>query len=55
MLGRIPNGVFRELFKYVEPFEFSTELKNELNDSDLSEIDFIWLKNGESFHFDKLI
>ena len=20
VLGRIPNGVFRELFKYVEPF-----------------------------------
>ena len=25
VLGRIPNGVFRELFKYVEPFELSTE------------------------------
>ena len=25
VLGRIPHHVFRDLFKYVEPFEFSTE------------------------------
>ena len=25
VLGKIPNGVFRELFKYVEPLEFSNE------------------------------
>ena len=35
VLGRIPNGVFRELFKYVEPFELSAE--HEYDSSDDSE------------------
>ena len=32
VLGRIPNGVFRELFKYVEPFGLSTDKLLEKDD-----------------------
>ena len=32
VFGKIPNGVFREVFKYVEPFELSAERLLEQDD-----------------------